>query len=278
MNLQDYISSGILEAYVLGDLSPAEMKEVEENAVKYNEVKEEIAQLEEVFYQIAVSNAKEPLPGTREALFAKIDKLEGTKENPYLVSERKVVPLTPNDVERQEKGKVMWYWAAAAAFLAIFSSIAAINYYYKWQSSEEKYAVVVAENTRIAQNFDAVNRRFDQVQKDLAIISEAGFERVNLQGLPISPESKALIYWNRSSSEVYLDIASLPNPPSDKQYQLWAIVDGKPVDAGVFLPGEKDGLLQMKNIQNASAFAVTLEPKGGSESPTMDAMYVMGEV
>jgi anti-sigma-K factor RskA len=34
----------------------------------------------------------------------------------------------------------------------------------------------------------------------------------------------------------------------------------------------------MKNVQNASLFAVTIEPKGGSENPTMDLMQVAGAV
>ena len=36
------------------------------------------------------------------------------------------------------------------------------------------------------------------------------------------------------SKDVYLLVNHLPKPVPDKQYQLWAIVDGKPVDAGIF--------------------------------------------
>jgi len=34
----------------------------------------------------------------------------------------------------------------------------------------------------------------------------------------------------------------------------------------------------MKNIPKAQAFAITLEKKGGSVTPTLSAMYVMGKV
>ena len=57
-----------------------------------------------------------------------------------------------------------------------------------------------------------------------------------------------------------------------------SIIDGKPVDAGVFDVGA-DGLLKMKSITgNAVAYAVTIEPKGGSESPSLETMQVYGEV
>jgi len=68
----------------------------------------------------------------------------------------------------------------------------------------------------------------------------------------------------------------LPQAPSGKQYQLWALVDGKPVDAGMI--GDCNGLCRLKNIPRAQAFAITLEREGGSPTPTMDQMYVLGKV
>ncbi len=44
--------------------------------------------------------------------------------------------------------------------------------------------------------------------------------------------SKATVYWNTVSKDVYVLQNSMPKAPSGKQYQLWAIVNGKPVDAG----------------------------------------------
>jgi len=32
----------------------------------------------------------------------------------------------------------------------------------------------------------------------------------------------------------------------------------------------------MKDIENATAFAITLEADGGSKTPTIEEMYVMG--
>ena len=72
---------------------------------------------------------------------------------------------------------------------------------------------------------------------------------------------------------------SLPTPAQGKQYQLWAIQDGKPVDLGM-LPSvaTNDTLLKMKTIENPQAFAITLEQEGGVPSPTMSEMYVMGGI
>jgi anti-sigma-K factor RskA len=63
------------------------------------------------------------------------------------------------------------------------------------------------------------------------------------------------------------------------QYQLWAWVDGKPTDAGTFDMNEQGThFMKLKTVPRAEAFAVTLEKKGGSETPDMNAVYVMGKV
>jgi anti-sigma-K factor RskA len=64
----------------------------------------------------------------------------------------------------------------------------------------------------------------------------------------------------------------------ENQYQLWAIVDGKPIDAGVF-DSNLSGLVKMKDITSgASTFAVTIEPRGGSVSPSLHTMQVVGNI
>ncbi len=61
------------------------------------------------------------------------------------------------------------------------------------------------------------------------------------------------------------------------QYQLWAIEDGQPVSAGMYTE-DKDSRIALANIPKAQAFAITLEKEGGSKAPTMENMFVMGEI
>ena len=46
MNINEYISSGILEAYVLGELSDQERISVERNLAQHPELQEELARIE----------------------------------------------------------------------------------------------------------------------------------------------------------------------------------------------------------------------------------------
>jgi anti-sigma-K factor RskA len=67
-------------------------------------------------------------------------------------------------------------------------------------------------------------------------------------------------------------------PPAGKQYQLWAIVDGKPVDAGMIDLNQPIVFQQMKTINSAQAFAVTIENVGGSATPSLETMCLLGNV
>ena len=71
----------------------------------------------------------------------------------------------------------------------------------------------------------------------------------------------------------------MPAAPTGKQYQLWAIVDGSPVDAGMITTDKGSYSIQkMKSFGKADAFAITLEKTGGSPTPTMSEMVVISEL
>ena len=121
-----------------------------------------------------------------------------------------------------------------------------------------------------------------QIQKasytnQLAFLVSPDSRSVLLKGQPVSPDSKAVVIWNAKTKDVYINVAALPKPPEGKQYQLWALANGQPIDAGVFNVNDTS-LQKMKNITDAQAFAVTLEKEGGSPIPTLTALYLMGNL
>jgi anti-sigma-K factor RskA len=92
-------------------------------------------------------------------------------------------------------------------------------------------------------------------------------------------KNSAAVHWNTETDEVYFDASQLPASPASKQYQLWAIVAGKPVNAGVIdLSAAREVFQKMKSVKGAQAFAVTIEKAGGSPAPTLDTMCLLGKV
>jgi len=270
VNIEEYISSGILEAYVLGELSEKENQEVQAMAEQHPEVKAEIEAVEEGLEQMAFKTAIKPPSSAKDKLFAQLEGDNQAEDQPK--EEAKVI-----EIEKQVASPYWRYITAASVSLAVISSVLAYNYWDKWKTTEGELNTLIAQNERVAQDYNQVNQKLEQIEQDLDVINNTQFKRIAMNGTDNAPGSLAYIYWNESSEEVYLSVQSLKELTEEKQYQLWAIIDGKPVDAGVFDTNTSD-LLKMKTITGASAFAVTIEPKGGSENPTLETMQVMGPV
>jgi anti-sigma-K factor RskA len=268
LNIEEYISSGILEAYVLGELSEQERIDVEKNLAQYPQLREELQAIEETQEQLLMSAAIKPRIQVKDSLFQRID-----QQKP----EAKVVPLIPES-DITSDNNIWKYAAAASVVIALVSSYLAYDYHSKWKHTENSLTELIAQNQRVAKDYNVVNERLDKIESDLKVIDNPAFQRVIMKGTDNAPQSMAYVYWNASSQEVYLSIQSMKELSKENQYQLWAIIDGKPVDAGVF-DGNVAGLLKMKAIgTGAAAFAVTVEPRGGKPTPSLETMQVVGNV
>jgi anti-sigma-K factor RskA len=138
------------------------------------------------------------------------------------------------------------------------------------------------KNKKLQSEFDNTVAKLDDMKNDVRILQQnPNVKMAAMTGLEASPQSFATVYWDTTSKDVYLLINNLPKPASDKQYQLWALLDGKPIDAGMidneYFVRQNKLLIRMKNMQGAQAFAITLEKKGGSPTP-QGSMYVMGKL
>ncbi len=131
----------------------------------------------------------------------------------------------------------------------------------------------------VQQQRTMIAARTSSMEQVLVHLADTSMIRVAMSGLPSSASSFATVWWNRRSQDVYLDLHTMPSLASNEDYQLWAIVDGKPVDLGVFNPDAADAaVVRMKRVGAPQAFAVTIEPKGGRTTPTLERMVVLGKI
>lgn len=274
MDSKEYISSGILESYILGFASPEEAG-ILECVMKNNaEVKAAYEEAQKTFELLATAQAMTPPTDLKAKIW---DKIQLEQE---VVEEKPVIPI--NNVEpkletqqigqeiRVEKNK-SWKSFAVAASVLFLVSVGA-NLYWMTSQNEMKNELAILKSEKQSQYLAMQN-----LEQKLKITSNPNMLKIVLAGVEKHPESNAVVYWDKTSKDVYLTANSLPKAPEGMQYQLWAIADGKPVSAGMYTD-EKDAKIALANIPNAQAFAITLEKEGGSEIPTMENMYVMGGV
>ncbi|MGB3777077.1 MAG: anti-sigma factor [Tunicatimonas sp.] len=292
-----------MEVYLLGELPAAEQAEVETMAARHAEVRDELSRIEATYAALANQLPVTPRPGLRDEILAKVtgdtaktsvpaksaaqpDVAQPNVARPNVARPSAAQPSAAQTSESrapQAKQRRLLPWqlgVAASLLIAVLSAAAAWHFRGEWKEAEQQLQLAQAQNQEIASQYETASQRSERLENDLSVVSSPEYQAIALAGTDVSPESTARVFWNAGAEQLYLSPGNLPEPPTDKQYQLWAIVDGAPVSAGVFEVTPDDSSLQTlsSQIAQASAFAITLEPRGGSPSPTMEAMYVQGAV
>jgi anti-sigma-K factor RskA len=256
VNLKEYIESGVLESYALGQLGDNERRDVESRLISHPELRKELESIELALEGFISQEGKQPRPGLKETLLKSIDASSG-----------RVIEIAPR--------VVIWKYATAASLVfAISASLLAYVFWTNWKQTENDLQERIALSQRMASDFNTVNERLNKIEKDMGVYDNPQFQKVVMKGTSHAPDAMASVYWNKTTKEVFVSIQNLQALSHAQQYQLWAIVDGKPIGMGVF--DKSDGLIEMDLTSNASAFAVTIEPRGGKSSPTMEMMQVIG--
>jgi len=294
LGINDIISSGLLELYVTGAASPGEVLQVEKWASIHPEIKEEIAGIQSALEIYAFENAVQPDPSVKQKILSRING-NGKDETPVIRLQHATIDTERNDIEKTERNdiekrkdiKTETYseparvyripsplrWAVAACIILLAGSVVMnVMYFNKYKSASSNLQVAQNELQHQKDVASAMNKAMD-------IMGNKNALPVALNGTPKAPDAAARIYWMKNNGDVYVDPSNLPQTPSGMQYQLWAIVDGKPVDAGMITtPKGTYHIQKMKSFGKAEAFAITLEKAGGSPTPTMDRMYVMAKI
>jgi len=272
-DLKAYIESGILELYVLGDVTPEEKLQVEEMALKHPAIKAELDEIERSMEMYAENNAVEPPEHLRSRVLNSLLTNFGddsTFKDKVTETTSTVVPLP----SRSNYSSFYQYAFAACLALLLASTVALVTLYNKLQRSNTQLAVLQADKQQFA-------NRVNLMDEQLQVFRDASFKFLKLQATPKAPAGASItIAWSPVKKKVMIDLGTMKMPKNDKehQYQLWALVGNKPVDLGVFdASSDSTAMKQMKSIASADAFAVTLEPRGGSINPTMDEMMVIGK-
>lgn len=273
-DIKAYIESGILELYVLGDVTPEERAQVEAMAQKHPAIKAELEEIGRSLELYAEENAIEPSENLRNRVLNSLvvnlgdDRTFGSARTAAEEEDEDIIPIS-----RARSNTFFKYAFAACLALLIVSIVALISVYNKLQESNNLVASLQSQNQRFASQTSLMD-------SELSIFRDPSFKMLKLQGTPKSPSSMLMVAWSPAKKKVMIDMmhANMPANDKDHQYQLWALVGNKPVDLGVFdADTASKGMKEMKSIASADAFAVTLERRGGSPTPTMDQMMVIGK-
>ena len=263
METKEYIESGVLELYVYGLLSETENEEVAIMAKNNPQINAEIIAIEKAI--VALSSSFSP--------FHSVANYEKIKEKLELKHSPKVIELEP-----KRNWSLYVGWAAAVLLLA------GIGYQYNQNQFETNQVVQSStiEKVKLEKDLKALQLKNAASETSLAVVRDTKNTVVALGGQAVAPESSAKVYWNQDTKVVYIDAAGLPEPPQGMVYQVWALKLNPLTPTSIGLLENFDAndqkLFAVNNADQAEAFGITLEPAGGSLTPTMEQLYTLGKV
>jgi len=263
MTTKEHIESGILELYIAGALSEKENEQVYDLIQEHPEILNEVQEIEKTISTLISSVA----PKEGESSFKNIlIKLIQDKENQSKVITMKSTP---------------WFtyagWAASVLIgittVVMVSNNMELNQELKALSTEKQQFELQLEksSTDLAEN-----------KKLLGILRDKNILSIPLQGQNISPESYAKVYWDKATQSIYVDAQGLPEPPVGKVYQVWSLQLNplRPTSLGTIdsFTADANKIFSINNPNDSQAFGITLEPAGGSKTPTLEQLYTLGAV
>ena len=278
MNVTEYIASGILESYVMGATSDQERREVECLSSIYPEVRQELDQLSAALENYAFLHSVEPPASVKTRLLSQLDFKQPELGQPAQEEKETIIRPMPIDVlAGGPTYRITWIAAASVGLLLLIFSFYLLS---QLRSNQKTLSSTRSSNESLQAQLRQLRDRKLNDEQRLAVLQRAGMRVIQLRGNQKDPNANLFVYWNTQTQQVSVDIKSLPALPADRQYQLWSLVSGKPIDAGVFESATATQQLQLLNrsIAQADAFAVTIEKRGGSPTPTLSALVAMTPV
>lgn len=264
MDSKEYIASGILELYVAGALSEKENEAVNAMMLKYPEVMQEVLEIEAAILNLTAATSSKDTSDIFDTVKEKLQLADTEETN--------VIPL--------QKPRSLFRYAGWAAAIILAGGL--VLSVLKTNDLQSQIEVVKTEKEVLKEQIYKSNSDLTAATELLNVLRTKDIISIPLGGQAVSPTSYAKVYWDKKTNNVYLDLQGLPDPPEGKVYQIWSLTLNPltPTSLGVIedFSTDKDKVFDLKNANESEAFGITLEPKGGSESPTMEQLYTLGVV
>ena len=264
MDVKAYIESGILELYVAGALSVKESVEVYEIIQKHPEILQEVIEIEATIIKLTAATSQ--------------------KTNSNLLKDIKEKLNFGNDAVKVisiDKPKYNWFsysgWAASLILAA--GLLWTLN-----QNKQLEDTIITAdiENAYLEEQIEASKTNLAATKHLLDVLRDRAIISVPLGGQGDFANTYAKVYWDKTNNTIYLDAQGLPEPPKGKVYQVWSLTLNPltPTSLGTIddFITDDNKIFALENPNATEAFGITLEPEGGSETPTMEYLYALGIV
>lgn len=248
MNIENYISSGIIEQYVMGLCTAEEKNELELLRQKYAILDKVIINFEIELENKMMRNAFLPGVNTDDKILQALQSLGK--------------PVVQMPAEDKKVKRLSWVKLIAAASVLLFGVSAFFNYTQYKENKTQAAELAVKNNLPSSLPLANYNILKDPTITPIAMIGQ-GYHAI----------CRCTMFWDKKTGKAYVMIHHLVPSGENYDYQLWANVNGKQVNVGMINDKIRDRFVEVSGMpEDAKEFTVTLEKNGGATVPDADVV------
>lgn len=248
--IREFLNTGLLEQYVLGLLDPSESAEVESFIQRYPEVKKVYQDIQQGIDHLMTASAKPVPTGVKDSIMNQVNDIPSSN----------ISTITPKYSS--------FNWLPIAAGLALLFGVLSFFQWNNNQGKDQEIAILQKDFTAYKEECESRQLNYAQLQQQLEFINHSKTDKILLKGNNKANDFQVIAYWNDFAKKSMLRINEMPQLPDNQCYQMWADVNGKMLNLGI-INSSDDLFVDCKYLADAESLNVTIEPKGGSEHPTV---------
>ena len=249
MDIAEIRSSGLLELYIIDQLSPAEKAEVEGYLTSYPELREDLKEIERSLEFVAMSAARPAPPGLKTKI---LDEIKNT----------------PSAGGTGSGGSGTGFLGGGLLAAVLGGGLLVMGFFLV-QKNNTVYQLQQVLNTQrdsCDQSTQALNYQLDLLRQ----LTYPENKILPFQATPGYASTDLYLHYNVVTKRSFIQVRNLPALAANQSFQLWSLKPNQaPAPLTVFdIPS--NGLIEVAFEAGTDTYAITIEPKGGRETPTLE--------
>ena len=234
----------------MDQLTPAEKAEVEGYLTTYPELMTDIYEIGRSLELVAMSTARPAPPGLKDKILNEIKN------------------SAPQGSSSSEK-VIQSGFGALHAIAALLGLGVLLFGYMFWQKNTALNSLQ-GEYTMFR---DSCDQNTTELTSQLEIFRQLTFpdnKIIPFQATPGFASTDLYLHYNAVTKRNFIQVRNLPSLAANQSFQLWSLKpDQAPAPLTVFeIPS--NGLIEVAFEAGTDTYAITIEPKGGRETPTLE--------
>ena len=238
---------GLSGAYAVDAVDDVERARFEAHLAVCSECRDEVASLRAAAGELSLTTIAGPPASLRASILRDISDVRPLP--PLVAPDEAPSAVTSLESKRAERARrvPLRQWLAGVAAAAVLATGGLV--WHPWVSDTGTVQLTAME--QVLQAKDA--QRFEKKVGD----------------------ATATIVRSPSLKKAVIVTANMPNAPQGKVYELWLQQGESMIRAGLMPAGDANTVLLEGDAASASAVGITVEPEGGSETPTLPPVAVI---